>query len=185
MNEQLLGAAWQQVCDNLLALRKSRVWRSSHASFNDYAAERWKLSKTRAKLYCDFSTFCAMCRDEFKPVPDCPDNVQPILGLAQKDWIYAYQLCLDKSKDENGFRFTEMTHKHILDTLSFYGIGIRRRVPEIVLKARKVRAAAKTMAEMGDGEKLVEDIGAAALGHDWDMAVAVTIDADQAKMNKK
>ena len=39
------------------------------------------------------------------------------------------------------------------------------------------------LAEQGDGEKLVEHIGSEGLGKDWNKAVEVTIDADQARMN--
>lgn len=178
MNEQLLAAAWQQVCDNLLVLRKSKVWRSTHSCFNDYVIEVWCLSKTRAKLYCDFSTFSAMCRAEYLKVPTSPDVVKPILELPMKRWIETWIICIDKAG-------CNPDNKSIRATMDFFGIGVRRRVPKSVLKTRKVRAAAKTLAEMGDGEKLVEEIGPAGLGHDWDMGLRVAIDADQAKMNKR
>jgi len=179
MNEQLMAAAWQQVCDNVKSLRKSDGWRGSHADFNSYVKARWSLSKTRAKLYCDFSTFSAMCRAEHLHIPDSPDNVKPILELAQKHWIDTWILCIDKADGS-----LTLSHKHIKSVLDYYGIGIKRRVPASILKARKVRAAAKTMADIGDGEALVDEIGVTGLGHDWDLGVKVTIDADQAKMDK-
>jgi len=184
VNEQLLTAAWCQVCDNMLSLRKSSRWRTSHASFNDYASDVWNLSKTRAKLFCDFSTFSTMCRQDNLQQPAAPDVVSNILSLLpQKEWLFTWQLCIDKSLND-GCR-SRLNAKHIRGVMDFYGMGVRRRIPDSVLKARKVRKAAKTMAEIGDGEALVNEIGVQALGHDWDMGVRVTIDADQAKMDKK
>lgn len=184
MNEQLLTAAWCQVCDNILSLRKSDAWRGSHASFNDYADEVWNLSKTRAKLFCDFSMFSAMCREDHLRQPAAPDVVSAILSLLpKKEWLFTWQLCIERALDDGDM--SKLTAKHIRGVMDFYGIGIRRRIPENVLKGRKVRAAAKTLAEIGDGEQLVEDIGVTGLGHDWDMGVRVAIDADQAKMDKK
>lgn len=178
MNEGLLSNAWQQVCDNLLALRKARDWAQEFSSFDEYVAERWSLSKSRAKVLCNYSILCKMCREKYIKVPDSPDNVRPILELPQYQWLDAWQRCQEKlSGTPNA--------KQVYSVLEFYGMGIKRRVPPEVAKARKVRKAAKLLAEMEDGEKLVDEIGASALGHDWDMGLRVAIDADQAKMDKR
>ncbi len=178
MNEALLASCYLQLCDHLLAIRKSGDWREYAPSFDYYVQRRWSLSKTRAKLLCDFSKFCAMSRDEFLRIPDAPENIKPILSLPHKEWMFTWKLVLSQNDGH-------INHKNCTAVMEFYGIGIRRRIPAEVLQGRKVRKAAKILAEIPDGEKVVEEIGVPALGGDWDMAVRVAIDMDQAKMDKR
>ena len=177
MSEELLIASFEQVCQNLLAIRKERDWVGSYTSFDDYLKLRWSLSKTRGKLFCSFALFSNMAREAGVRMPDTPDNIAPLLNLPQKQWLDAWEMVCAHHK---GY----INAVGVLSTLDFYGLGVRRRVPAKILKARKIQAAARTLAHEHDGEKLVEDIGAKGLGHDWDMAVKVVIDADQAKMDK-
>lgn len=178
MSESLLSAGWHQVADNLLAIRRSGSWREDCASFDVYVVKHWSLSKSRAKALCQFSTFCAMCRDLHLPVPSSPDNIMPILKLKQRGWIDTWRICLDLAEGK------AVNATHCKATMDYYGIGIKYRCPPAILKARKLRKATNVMADMGDGEKLVEEIGRDGLGANWDAAVEVMIDADQAKMNE-
>ena len=179
MNEQLLESSILQMCEHLRAIRKSGDWRSDTATFAEYAQDHWSLSKTRAKLMCDFATFASMVRSENLHMPRSPECVKPILELAQKYWLDVWRICLQYSDGR------PINAKYCLATMDQFGFVARKRIPDKILKGRKVRRAAKTLAEIEDGEALVDEIGPSGLGHDWDMAVRVAIDADQAKRNKR
>ena len=177
LNEDLLRCSYHQMCDHMLVIQKLGDWKHKFSSFGEYAEYRWSLSKTRAKLFTDFAKFCRKVEAEGWKLPDTPDNIQPVLNLPQKRWVEAWELCLAHA---NG----TINKKHCLATLDHYGLIARRKIPPHILKARQVRKAAETMAGFEDGEKLVDDIGPKALGKNWDKAVAVTIDADQARMDR-
>ena len=179
MSESLLAAAWVQVADNMLAIRRAGDWRRDAASFDVYVAKRWSISKTRAKMLCNFATFCSMARGEFLRIPDSPDNIKPILDVAKKRWMDSWRICLDHAGDQL------INAEHCKATMEYYGMGVRHKVPPKVLKGQRIRRATKTIAGMEDGTELVNDVGVGGLGHDWDVAMEVMIDADQAKMNDK
>lgn len=170
-----MAIAWQQLCETLLAIRKSREWAPEFISFEAYVVGRWALSKTRAKLFCDFAKFCAMARAEYLPLPISPDTVTPVLRLQQSRWMEVWAICSS---------YDAKTKNEIQSLLAHLGIGNSKRIPQYILNGRRVRKAAETLAEFNDGEKLVDEIGPDALGKNWDEAVRVTIDADQAKMDE-
>ena len=95
MSEQLLGTAYQQLCEHLLAIRKSGEWRTEAVNFDTYVKLRWSISKTRAKLLCDFAAFCQMARKDYLRVPDAPENIKPILDLTHGKWMGVWRLCID------------------------------------------------------------------------------------------
>lgn len=175
MTDQLMTGAWQQLADNLLSIRRSGGWRRPGVrSFEDYAARRWSLSKSRAALLCDFATFCGMCRRHMLPLPDSPDNIKPILELRKRDWADVWAMCVQHHA---------VNAKDYQALLAHLGIISRRKIPPSVLKTKKVRKAVETMAGLQDGEALVDEIGPDGLGPKWDDAVKVVIDADQERMN--
>lgn len=174
MSEPFVQAGWEQVASNLLAIRQSRSWQSEAVSWEHYCKQRWSLSKTRAKLLCNFAKLCAECRKEYLHVPDSPDNVAPILALSHKRWLEAYRVCLDYAKGK------PLNAEHCRSIMEHFGIVAHKRVPDFVLKKKRVQKAASTMASFGDGEKLVDEIGAESLGKKWKDGVRVMIEADQA-----
>ena len=177
MNEDLLTAGWEQVCDQLAAIRKTGEWERTHSSFDAYAKSRWSLSKTRAKLFCDFSKFCSMCRQARLPLPDAPDNVAPILRLTQKRWLEVWQMAVNYQDGAINAQYCE-------SVMSQFGVIKDKKLPPHVINGMRVRKAAKTMAEIGDGEALVDQVGTRGLGKSWDECVKVVIDADQARMDR-
>lgn len=177
MNDDLLTEGYHQYCDTLLAIRRSGEWKDHAPSFDDYAQKRWSLSKTRAKLLCNFAKFVAMCREHRIELPETPENVKPILGLAQKYWLDVWRLVLDS----NGSAMVNAAN--VQAVMDRFGILAQRKLPQHVLNGQRVRRAAKTMAEFGDGEQLVEQVGKRALGKHWQDGVRVTIEADQARMD--
>ena len=177
MNEALFIQANHDLADNLLAIRKAGDWRHYKYDWPAYIQWRFNLSKTRAKLLCDFAQFVKMCRDNGVPLPETPENVQPILLLPRGQWIDAWSRCCE-------FAEGHMTAQFCRATLDHFGYGGRKTVPPHVLKARRTRKAMETLAELGDGEKLVDEIGTKALGKNWDKGVRTVIDADQRRMEK-
>ncbi len=178
MSESLFTLAIQQQCEHLLAIRKSGDWRRDAASFDIYCKKRWSLSKTRAKLLCDFAKFCQMAREEHMKLPDSPDNVRPLLSLPQRCWLDVWTMVLDYSREPVGAAALSAIFDHL-------GIVSRNRVPSWILNGKRVRKAAETIAGLGDGTELVDDIGPQGLGKHWDKAVKVVIDADNAKADER
>jgi len=173
MSEQLLGTAYQQLCEHLLAIRKSGEWRTEAVSFDTYVKLRWSISKTRAKLLCDFAAFCQMARKDYLRVPDSPDNIKPILALPHKHWVATWKLCCDYADGK------PINASHCQATMDHFGVVARKRIPDYILNRKQVRKAAATMAAFKDGEKLADQVGVEGLGKHWKEAVRVTIEADQ------
>ena len=171
MNEPLFAAAYQQLADALLAIHRSREWSLEYDSFDAYVAGRWNLPKTRARLLVNFAKFCGLCREEGIPIPETPETVAPIFRLAQKRWLQVWQMVRQYAE-------APYTSDDCQGIMNHFGIYPNDRPPEHVVKGRKIRRAAKTIAEMKDGTELVREIGGDALGDDWDDAVRVAVDAD-------
>lgn len=167
----MIAASFQQLADNLLAIRKSRDF-AGYKTFDEYAKRVLSLSKTKARQWCNFSTFCRMCREENLPPPVTPDNVAAILGMPQKTWMSTWRYCVDMSAT-NAQQIAEL------------GVVQRKRVPEHILKARQVKKAAKTFAELEDGERVVDLVGPDGLGRHWPDAVRFVIEADQSRMDEQ
>lgn len=178
MSESLFALAIRQQCEHLLAIRKSGDWRRDATSFDTYCKKRWSLSKTRAKLLCDFAVFCRMAQDSYMRVPDSPDNIRPLLALPQRRWLDVWTMVLDYAREP----VSASSLSAILDHL---GIVSRNRMPSWILNGKRVRKAAETLADLGDGEKLVDEIGPQGLGQKWDKAVKVVIEADQRKWDER
>lgn len=178
MSDQLLAAAWEQVCTNLWAIRQSRAWMLESASWEAYCRKRWSLTKTQAKLYVNFAKFCTMCREAYLPVPESPDNVKPILALTHKRWLSTWKICLDYSDGP-------VNASHCDATMQQFSIISRKRIPAKVLESKRVQKAAEIMASFGDGERLVDQVGVNGLGTKWKDGVRVTIEADEAAMSER
>ncbi len=179
MNEELMTSSYVTYCQNLLALRKSGDWRSWHETWDDYVKIRWGLSKSRAKLVCDFAKFLGMCEAElFGTLPETPEQVKALLALPQKQWLETWELVLSVCK-------LPVTPQNVESAMQHFHIFAHKRMSPDALKAIRVRRAAKTMAEMNDGTKLVAEIGGKALGKNWNKAVEVVIDADQARLDER
>ena len=178
MSETLLGAGWEQVSTNLLSIRQSRAWQKEAVSWDIYCKQRWSLSKTRAKLLCNFGKLCVDCRKAYLPVPDSPDNVAPILALTHKRWLETYRICVDYA---NG---APINAAHCQATMEHFSIIARKRVPDFVLNQKRLQKSVSTIASFGDGEKLVDEIGTNGLGKKWKDGVRVMIEADQFAMDQ-
>lgn len=179
VNDQLLSSYWVSLCETLLAIRKSREWRDWHETWDEYVTLRWSMSKSRAKLLCDFASLREMCHVElFGTLPETPDAVKPLLALPRKQWLEVWELVVNYCKHPITASAVEATMQH------FHIYANKKLSPE-ALKAIRVRRAAKVMAEMHDGEKLVSEIGGRALGKNWGKAVEVVISADQARLNEQ
>lgn len=179
MNEQLLEAAYATYSQTLLAIRKSGDWKAWHDSFEDYCKVRWGLSKSRAKALCNFARFRDLCDAELLgTMPETPEQVKGILALPQKRWVETWELVLSVCKN------LPITPQNVESALEHFGIYANKRLSPEALKAIRVRRAAKTMAEMSDGTKLVGEIGGRALGKNWNKAVEVVIDADNERRNQ-
>lgn len=111
------------------------------------------------------------------PLPDSPENIAPLLGLPQKRWMDVWQMYRQ-------FATGPTTASSCQAFLDHFGQGRRKKIPLHILHGKQVRKAAETLASLGDGEALVEEIGPRGLGSKWDEAVRTVIDADQARMNK-
>jgi hypothetical protein len=160
-----------------LALRKSGDWKDWHDSWDDYVASRWGLSKTRAKLLCNFAKFRRMCEAELMgTLPETPEQVKAVLALPQKQWLETWELVLS-------YCSLPIRPANVEAALMHFHVYPHRRLSPEALKAIRVRRAAKTLADMQNGEQLVAEIGAKALGKNWAKAVEVVIDADQARLN--
>lgn len=178
MNDQILVSCYVDYCETLLAIRKSGDWKEWHETWDAYVADRWGLSKSRAKLLCNFARFRQLCEKESTgALPETPESVKTILALPQKAWLETWELVTNYCKPP-------ITAQNIAACLEHFKIFAHKRVPPEVLKAIQVRRAAKTLANMGDGEQLVQQIGANGLGAKWNEAVRVVIDADQERMNQ-
>jgi hypothetical protein len=172
-------SAYVSYCESLFALRKSGDWKAWHQTWDGYVSARWGLSKSRAKLICAFVKFRAMCEAElFGTLPETPEQVKPLLALAQHQWLDTWSLVLGDNK-------FPITASNVESTMARFHIYARKTLSPEAKKAIRVRRAAKTMAEMNDGTELVGEIGGKALGKNWDKAVTVVIDADQARLNER
>lgn len=172
-------SAYVGFCESLLGLRKSGDWKDWHETWEDYVRVRWGLSKSRAKLVCDFAKFRQMCEAEMmSTLPDTPEQVKDLLALPQKQWLDTWELVLNDNKPP-------IRPQNVESTMQRFHIYAHKSLSPEAKKAIRVRRAAKTMAEMNDGEKLVAEIGGKALGKNWQKAVEVVIDADQARMNEQ
>jgi hypothetical protein len=177
MNEDLMVTEYVRYCESLLALRKSGDWKDWHETWDEYVVKRWGLSKARAKLVCDFAKFRQMLQAElFGTLPDTPEQVKALLALPQKQWLETWELVLQDNR-------LPITPQNVESTMQRFHIFAHKTLSPEAKKAIRVRRAAKTMAEMQDGTKLVGEIGGKALGKNWTKAVEVVIDADQARMN--
>lgn len=179
MNERLMVGSYVGYCENLLALRKSCDWKAWHETWDEYTRVRWGLSKSRAKLVCDFAKFRGMLESElFSALPDTPEQVKPLLALPQKQWCDTWELVLNYCKPP-------VLPQNVESAMQHFHIYAHKTLSPEAVKAIRVRRAAKTMAEMSDGTKLVGEIGGKALGKNWNKAVEVVIDADQARLNER
>lgn len=177
MNEELMVSEYVRYCDSLLALRKSGDWKDWHDTWEEYAQSRWGLSKTRSKMLCDFAKFRALCVEHGSAfLPNTPEQVKAVLALPQKQWLETWELVL-------AYVSFPIRPANVEAAMQHFHIYANKRIPPDVLKAQRVRRAAKTLAGMESGEKLVEEIGARGLGKNWGKAVEVVIDADQARLN--
>lgn len=178
MNESLLANAIRDYCTELLALKKSGDWQSEHPSFEDYCRRYWSLSPTRTKLLLSFAQFVQMCRDAALPLPTSPENCAPILKLAQKQWLSAWQMVLSLAGN------SPVNAKHCESALAHLGIYARKRPPEHVVEAGRVRRSMKNLASIKDAESLVEKVGPRGLGKDFEAGMFNAIELDQARMAK-
>jgi hypothetical protein len=177
VNEQLLVDHYATYCETLLAIRKSGDWREWHETWDEYVVKRWSISKSRAKLLCNFAKFRRMARDElYGTLPETAEQVRPILALSHRLWLEVWELCVCYADGPINARHCEGVMMH-------FGINARKKLSPDAIKAIRVRRAAKTMAEMKDGQALVTEIGGRALGKNWNKAVEVVIDADQARLD--
>jgi hypothetical protein len=179
VNEGFLIGAYVTYCTTLLAIRHSGEWREWADTWDEYVRDRWSLSKSRAKLLCSFAAFRLLCeKKEVRRLPDTPEQCKPLLALPKKQWLETWELVVDTADGP-------INAQHVESTMRRFRIFARKGIPPDVQAGIRVRRAAKTMAEFGDGERLVETVGERGLGNDWKDAVRVTIDADQARMNGK
>lgn len=179
MNEELMIGEYVRYCESLLALRKSRDWSEWYETWDDYVSKRWGMSKSRAKLLCDFAKFRAMCvEQQYTTLPDTPEQVKALLALPQKQWLETWELVLSVAPPP-------VLPQNVESAMEHFGIFAHKKLSPEALKAIRVRRAAKTMAEMSDGASLVAEIGGKALGKNWSKAVEVVIDADQARLNER
>lgn len=177
MNEQLLADSYRSYCETLLAIRQSGDWKDWFDDWGVYVESRWGLSKSRAKLLCDFAKLRNLALLQgFATLPDTPEQCKPLLALPQKQWLETWELVCDYCKPP-------ITAANVAGCLEHFGIFANKRIPPDVLKGMRVRRAAKTLAEVGNGEQLVGEIGPRGLGKNWNKAVEVVIDADQARLN--
>ena len=179
MDEELLSSLWLQLCDQVRVIRDSRQWIGEGGTWDNYCKTRWSLSKSRANLYYRFSKFAQMCREADMPPPTSPDNVAPILQLTQKRWINCYRYCL------NFVRPQRLTAQGCKNAMEHAGVVARKKPPQHVITGGRVRKAAKLLADIGDGEALVEQIGPKGLGKDWPDATRVVIDAEGARLTSE
>lgn len=162
-------------CLNLLALRKSDDWKAWHETWDDYVKVRWGLSKSRAKLLCGFARLRGMCEAEgYGVLPESPEQVKELLALPQKLWLETWELVLNYCKPPI------MPH-NIEGVMQHANLYAHKKLSPEAMKAIRVRRAAKTMSEMNNGTALVHEIGGKALGKNWNKAVEVVIDADNAR----
>jgi hypothetical protein len=117
-----------------------------------------------------------MCRTEYLRMPASPDVIAPLLKLPQGRWMDTWRMCID---------YDVRTAKSMTALFENFGIGGNKRTPQWVINGNRVRKAAKTLAEFGDGGQLVDEIGAKSLGRNWEKAVAVVISADEARMDER
>jgi hypothetical protein len=110
-------------------------------------------------------------------LPSTPEQVKEILALPQKDWLETWTLVLQDNS-------LPIRPANVESTMQRFHIYAHKTLSPEAKKAIRVRRAAKTMAEMQDGVKLVNEIGGRALGKNWNKAVEVVIDADQERMNE-
>jgi hypothetical protein len=179
MNEQILESAYASYCESLLALKRSGDWKPRHKTWEDYAKARLGLSKSRAKLLCGFAKFRALLEAElFGTLPESPEQVKALLALPQRQWVEAWELVIT----DNG---APISPQNVDSTLQRFHLYAHKKLAPDVVKAIRVRRAAKVMAEMQNGTELVGEIGGRALGVNWTKAVEVIIDADQARLDEQ
>lgn len=179
MNEHFVESSYATYCQTLLAVRKSGDWKAWYDDWSEYVKKRWGLSKSRAKVLCDFAQFRDMCESEmFGTLPETPEQVKALLALPKKRWLETWELVISLCK-------YPILPQNVESAMEHFGIYANKKLAPEALKAIRVRRAAKTIAEMGDGAQLVGEIGGRALGKNWDKAVEVVIEADQARMNAR
>jgi hypothetical protein len=177
-SEAMLESAYATYCQTLCSLRKSGEWKAWHEDWSEYCKQRWGLSKSRAKALAHFAKFRDMCEAElFGTLPETPEQVKPIMALPQKKWLETWEMVLGVCK-------FPITPQNVESALQHFGIYANKRLSPEARKAIRLRRAAKTMAEAGEGSAVVSQIGGRALGKRWDAAVKFVIDADQERMNQ-
>jgi hypothetical protein len=180
VNEQILASSYVSYCESLLALKRSGDWKAWFESWDEYVKARWGLSKSRAKQICAFIKMRQLFHEEtfgFGWLPETPEQVKSILALPQKQWLETWELVLNDNA-------LPISPQNVDSTLERFHIYPHKKLSPEALKAIRVRRAAKTMAEMNNGAELVAEIGGRALGTNWQRAVAVVIEADEARMNE-
>lgn len=179
MNEQLLGSAYVSYCESLLALKRSGDWKAWFESWDEYVKARWGLSKSRAKLLCAFIKLRTLLEAElFGTLPETPEQVKSILALPQKQWLETWELVINDNK-------LPISPQNVDSTLERFHIYPHKKLSPEAVKAIRVRRAAKTLASMNNGTELVAEIGGRALGKNWNKAVEVIIEADQARLDEQ
>jgi hypothetical protein len=179
MNEQLLTGSLIAYCETVLAIKREGSWKRQFKTFEQYALARWGLSKPRASLLCNFVRLRGLLKDElFGLLPETPEQVKALVRLPRVKWAEAWQFVLD----DNGR--PPITPQNVESTLSRFGLSGHKVLSPEAKKAIRLRRAAKVIADCEDGTQLVQEIGARGLGKNWDSAVRVTIEADQARMDQ-
>lgn len=173
MDEQLLRDAAHDYAVTLLAIARTFKKR---ADFYEHCANRYSLSKTRAALLCHFAEFNAMCREAEVTRPDHPENVAPILSLPKKQWLDAWEIVCSMQQ------WKDLNAKNVKACMDRMGIA-PKRTPKHIIERMKIQRAAKTFAEIDDGQKLANVLGPKGFGRNWDGAVHNVIEADQARMD--
>lgn len=169
---KMMLESYVSYCEGMVELRRRGEWKQHAATFAEYAAARFSLSKTRVELICKFVALRRDAQAAGLALPETPEQVAPLLALPRKRWLEAWELVLDVSGGE-------VTARTIQGVFERFGICVRRRVPPHILRGIRVRRAAKALAAEADGEALALELGRRGLGRHWDDAVRVVIDADQ------
>lgn len=170
MNEDLYFSAVYQLCEQLVVIRKERLWERDHVDFFAYAKKRLGLSKTRTRLLLNFAHFAAMCREARTKLPDSPECVQAVLSLPKKSWLDAWTYCVDCAEGP-------ITYDHCVATLERFGFVRNKKLPRNVLDAMAAKRAEKALAAIEDVENVKRT------GTEWDKAIYNAIEIDQRTRN--